>query len=241
MGYLRAGSGIKRKTRPLMKKFLKYCGYTLLTIVALVLLYLGSAWGLSRIGVAAEKDAAQEVNINLLSNGVHVDIVVPARHELKDWTLSFPYSRTRNTDTTYDCLAFGWGDKGFYLNTPTWDDLTFGTAFRAAFGLSTSAVHATYCKNLEEGNDCVALRISEDQYQRLIVFIEKSLDTDSTGRPVWIPTDAAYGMHDAFYEAKGRYHLFHTCNTWTNNALKACGQKACWWTPFESGVMKRYR
>ena len=32
--------------------------------------------------------------------------------------------------------------------------------------------------------------------------------------------------NDAFYEAKGRYSLFFTCNTWTNNALKICKQKA---------------
>jgi len=27
--------------------------------------------------------------------------------------------------------------------------------------------------------------------------------------------------------------FFHIDNSWTNDALKACGQKACWWTPLD--------
>jgi hypothetical protein len=50
-----------------------------------------------------------------------------------------------------------------------------------------------------------------------------------------------YGDNDAFYEAIGSYNLFKTCNTWTNNALKSCGQKACFWTPFESGIFYQYK
>ena len=50
-----------------------------------------------------------------------------------------------------------------------------------------------------------------------------------------------YGKNDAFYEATGRYSLFHTCNTWTNNALKIAGQKACVWTPFDTGIFYHYQ
>jgi hypothetical protein len=39
----------------------------------------------------------------------------------------------------------------------------------------------------------------------------------------------------------GSYNLFHTCNTWTNDALKAGGQKACWWTPFDAGIFRQYQ
>jgi len=35
--------------------------------------------------------------------------------------------------------------------------------------------------------------------------------------------------------------LFHTCNTWANNALKACGQKASLWTPFDTGIFYHYQ
>ncbi|HXU27639.1 MAG TPA: DUF2459 domain-containing protein, partial [Bacteroidia bacterium] len=49
------------------------------------------------------------------------------------------------------------------------------------------------------------------------------------------------GDNDSFYEAVGVYGLFYTCNTWANNGLKYCGQKACLWTPFEKGIFYQYR
>jgi uncharacterized protein (TIGR02117 family) len=138
-------------------------------------------------------------------------------------------------------IAFGWGDKGFYLKTPTWADLKASTVFKAAFGLSSAAMHTTFYDKLKEGKRCVRLDISKEQYQRLITYIEKSLQTDASGNPVTIGADARYNDHDAFYEAKGSYNLFHTCNTWTNDALKVSGQKACWWTPFDKGILNLYR
>ena len=224
-----------------MKKLLKYIGYTLLTLVAFVLLYLIAAWGLSRITVAAESNTQHDIAIYLQGGAIHTDVVVPVKTADKDWSQRILYSNTRSGDTTLNYIAFGWGDKGFYLETPTWNDLKASTAFKAAFWLSTSAIHATYCKTPEEKDHCVRLVISKEQYQRLIAYIENSLQADSTGHPVAIGANVRYNNNDAFYEAKGRYSLFHTCNTWTNNALKASGQKACWWTPLESGIFYQYR
>ena len=50
-----------------------------------------------------------------------------------------------------------------------------------------------------------------------------------------------YGNSDAFYDATGSYSLFHTCNSWTNNALKAAGMKASVWTPFDKGIFHQYK
>jgi uncharacterized protein (TIGR02117 family) len=224
-----------------MKKFLKYTGYTLLTFITLVLLYLGCAWGLSRLTVQAERNTQPEITIYLKSNGVHTDLVLPVKTEHKDWSQRILYKNTRSGDTTFNYIAFGWGDKGFYLETPTWADLKARTAFKAAFGLSASAVHATFYNTLSEGAHCVRLSIAKEQYQRLVTYIENSLQTDAWGNALVISTDACYGSNDAFYEAKGSYSLFNTCNTWVNNALKASGQKACWWTPFDKGIFYQYR
>jgi uncharacterized protein (TIGR02117 family) len=224
-----------------MKKLLKYTGLALLTFIAFILLYLGSAWGLSRITVQAERNMQPEITIYLLSNGVHTDLVLPIQSEHKNWSQQILYKNTRSGDSAFNYVAFGWGDKGFYLETPTWADLKASTAFKAAFAISTSAVHTTFYNYLKEGEQCVKLVIAKEQYNRLVTYIENSLQTDSSGSPVVIPTEARYGSYDAFYEAKGSYSLFHTCNTWTNNGLKAAGQKACWWTPFETGIFYQYR
>lgn len=224
-----------------MRKILKYIGYTLLTFVALILLYLGCAWALSRLSVSAEKNTAHQVTIYIKSSSVHADLLLPVKTNLKDWSKSILYKDTRTGDTAFNYIAIGWGDKGFYLETPTWNDLKASTAFKAAFWLSSSAVHTNYCNTPKEGKNCVKLEISTEQYLRLIAFIEKSMQTNSAGAPIAISNAKPYGDHDAFYEARGRYSLFHTCNTWANNALKACGQKACWWTPFSTGIRYQYQ
>src|ERR1051325_6241911 len=118
-----------------MKKILKITGYTLLTFIALILLYLGAAWGLSRLTVRAERNNRKEVTIFLRTNGVHTDVVLPVRTEYKDWSRSISYKNTRSGDSLFDYLAFGWGDREFYLETPTFADLKPGTALRAVFGL----------------------------------------------------------------------------------------------------------
>ncbi|MBS1661636.1 MAG: TIGR02117 family protein [Bacteroidetes bacterium] len=224
-----------------MKKIFKIIGYTLLTFIALILLYLGAAWGLSRITVMADRDTKPEVTIYLLTNGVHTDVVVPVKTEEKDWSRSILYKNTRSGDSVFDYLAFGWGDRGFYLEAQTMADLKAGTALRATFGLSSPAMHTTYYKVMKESKNCVRLAIAREQYQRLIGYIEKGLRLDSSGVATVVPTKIRYGQNDAFYESRGNYNLFHTCNTWANSALKACGQKACWWTPFDKGIFYQYK
>jgi uncharacterized protein (TIGR02117 family) len=93
---------------------------------------------------------------------------------------------------------------------------------------------------MNEDKDCVKINISKQQYQRLIAYITRSLKRDATGKVIYIQTNAVYGKDDAFYDAGGSYSLFHTCNTWSNNALKKCGQKACLWTPFDTGIFYQY-
>ena len=50
-----------------------------------------------------------------------------------------------------------------------------------------------------------------------------------------------YPQLNSFYEAKGSYSFFYTCNTWANNGLKAMGQKAALWTPSDFGIFQHYK
>lgn len=224
-----------------MKKALKIVGYTLLFLVAFVAVYLLVAFVLSRISVEKEANTRSDVSIYILTNGVHTDLVLPIKDSLIDWSRHIKFENTASKDSSMRYVAMGWGDKGFYLETPTWADLKFSTAFKAAFSLSTSAIHATFYKNMKEGEDCKRINISREQYARLVKFIRDSFKPDANGNIVNIITTANYGKDDAFYEAVGSYHLFHTCNTWANNGLKACGQKASLWTAFDTGIFYHYK
>lgn len=221
-------------------RLLRFLGIALLTIAVAVLLYLAAAWQLSLVVLNAEAAPPTDgVPVYLLSNGVHTDLVLPLDHPAHTWrTLVDPHHTTR-PDSLAHWVAFGWGDKGFYLNTPTWADLTASTAFKAAFGLGGTAMHLTYHRQPVEGAQCHRILVAPEAYARLVAYITASFAHDGAGSVVRIP-GAHYTTTDVFYEAAGRYHLFHTCNSWTNDGLKACGAKACLWTPFQAGLMDLY-
>ncbi|WP_156104387.1 TIGR02117 family protein [Chryseobacterium populi] len=211
-------------------------------IIGIVVLYAALGYFLPFIEVSAKDDGEKKViPVYIYTNGVHTDIVMPVKNDVQDWSAKIPFSNTRSRRTDYQYIGVGWGDKGFYLDTPTWADLKFSTAFKAAFWLSESAMHCTYYESMKEGADCKMMMISRTQYKNLVQFVENKFDKDRNGNFVLIPTNAVYSDHDAFYDAKGKYSFLYTCNTWANDGLKAAGQTAAWWTPSDFGIFQHYK
>lgn len=225
----------------IVKKSLRILFRLLLGIIAFLVIYVLAVLLLSRISVnTGIKRENATVPVYILSNGVHTDIVVPIKSDSVDWTKEIRFEDTVAKDSLVQYIAFGWGDKGFYLHTPEWSDLTAGTAFKAVSGLGSSAMHTTFYKKLTEGETCKKIMISKAEYSQLVRYITDSFKRDATGKIQWI-SGYSYGKNDAFYEAKGAYNLFYTCNTWANNALKAGNQKACFWTVYDKGILYHYK
>ena len=224
-----------------MKKTVRIFLKIIAAFFAFIILYIIASLLLSKITIDKESDTKPEVEIFILTNGVHTDIVMPAKNDQIDWSRQIQFQNTKAADSTYHYIAMGWGDKGFYLETPEWSDLKASVAFKAATGLSTTAIHTTYYKRMKLGEDCKSMMISKEQYSRLITYITDSFQKDPSGNFLPIKTDANYGKTDAFYEANGSYSLFHTCNSWANKALKASGQKCCFWTATDSGIFSKYK
>ena len=176
------------------------------------------------------------VEIFIRSNGVHTDFVLPVHNNQIAWD-TFIAPAVCNADSSYPYLAIGWGDKGFFLNTPTWDDLTFSTAFVAASGIGESAMHVDYLKNPPKiGDHGKQVFISKEQYASLITYIKESFELNAN-RPQLID-HAGYGKRDKFFEANGRYSLFMTCNEWTGDGMQAADMEVGIWTPLEFGIME---
>lgn len=223
-----------------MKKVFIILFKSLFAVFIFLLVYVILAFLIPYIGVNKKEVAVKDdVAIYIKTNGVHTDIVVPIKTEFKDWSEKIKFNQIKSQDSTMNYIGFGWGDKGFYLNTPEWSDLKFSTAFVAATGLGSSAMHATFFKQITENEDCVKITISADEYQKLIAYIEDRFDKDKDGNPIWIDA-TTYGQNDSFYEAKGSYNLFYSCNTWTNNGLKVIDQKAAIWTVTDRGIFQHY-
>jgi len=113
----------------------------LLFFLSLIILYLLTAWVCSNIATNSRENLPNRNNeIYVVSNGVHTDIILP----LESINTQIIQNLHLHPNTKY--VAFGWGDKGFYLNTPTWGDLTFSTAVNALFLKSQSAIHVPNIK-----------------------------------------------------------------------------------------------
>ncbi len=211
-------------------------------ILVFAAVYFAADAVLSRIkGGHAHEEKDGLITAYVLSNGVHTDIVLPIRTEFRDWTTVFPLAHTKGKAQDHRFISIGWGDKGFYLNTPEWKDLTLKTALIAGLGIGETALHVTYYRNMVEDEHCYKVLIDRQQYRVLEQYILDALDKDQDGNPILIETQAQYGDDDAFYEAKGAYSLFYSCNTWTNNALKKADMPSGIWTVFDKGILQHYR
>ena len=187
----------------MLKKILKGLG----VLLGIIAVYLIGVFVIPFIPVSAEKtNEPKDVDIYILTNGVHTDIVVPIKSDVYDWSTLLPFENTISKRTDFNYVSIGWGDKGFYLDTPTWAELKPSTAFKAAFWLSESAMHCTYYTKMVEGDDCVKISITKAQYKRLIAFINDKFDKDAQGKVQFISTDAVYDKSDAFYDAKSSYN-----------------------------------
>lgn len=170
-------------------------------------------------------------SIFLTTNGVHLGIAIPL--ESLDSLLIDGLA----PEPAENFLSFGWGDENFYLNTPTWADLTFNNATRALFLKSPTLMHVTRIEN--HSKYWVQIEVSESQMQQLNEYLLAAFARDKQGEKI-ILANQGYTSKDDFYKAVGNYTLFNTCNTWVNTGFKRSGLKACLWTPFDFGLMWKY-
>ncbi|MBK6983961.1 MAG: TIGR02117 family protein [Bacteroidetes bacterium] len=179
--------------------------------ISLIALWFCCAWLLSKIKTNANTIKSQkDITIYVKSNGMHTDIVMPINIDVYDWDSFLDKTCFLDINETHQYIAIGWGDKGFYLNTPTMADLKAKTLTNALFGLGSTAMHVTYYKNLKCSDLIKQISISKEAYMNLVSHITQSFYLNNKG-PKLIP-HPNYGHHDNYFEAKGTYSIFKTCN-----------------------------
>jgi uncharacterized protein (TIGR02117 family) len=187
----------------------------------------------------AWEEPRQGVTIFVRTNGVHTWLMLPKVAEDVDWRPLAPPEHLR--DPRYargSHIAFGFGNRDFYLNTPTWSDLTLPTALAAAFGRGPALMHVEHDHDPRPNEYQKPLRLTPDQYRRLAAHIRGSFALDPGGKPIPL-LGRGYGPADIFYESHGRYDASRTCNEWTGEALRAAGVRTGIWTPFSGSIMWR--
>ncbi len=206
-------------------------------LVLATLLYLAAGFGLAWIptntGFHPDRNG---VEIAVVHNGVHADLLLPLRTPQHNWWELFSPEDFPRDVSEFRYASFGWGNRAFYLETPTWSDVRVTTVAKALMGIGDSAMHVDLLYALPPTSArCRRIWISAEQYGQVVDRVRGTLRVTDDGRTCPI-RGVQYYDSDTFYEATGHYHLLRTCNVWTSDVLRASGIRAGFWTPFASSV-----
>lgn len=220
-----------------------------LAVLALPMLYGVAALGLGLLPAPHRQPTPGQpiVPIYLISNGWHVWVALPAQLQTSptgqgetDWSAWLAGSSLAGRLNEGDYVAFGWGDRDFYLNTRRPVDFRPGLALAALLGRGPAAMHVMRVPEAvltDPGLKTRRLEVDALQYHALTAYIQAGFAPGAHGRAQPL-SEPGFGLDDAFFEATGRYSPLRTCNEWIGAGLRAAGLKAGWWTPFPYGLMQ---
>ena len=214
---------------------LRGIGWLVAALIIVVATYLTTAVVLGALAVNTSfVETADGIPIYLRTNGVHAELILPTRAAKVDWSVEHPATHMRALTAPLQWVAFGWGDRGFFAQTPTWADLRAQTAVTALSGTGPGAMHVEYIES-PRSYRAREIKLSREQYARLVAYVRASFARDPSGR-IQRAVLPGYFAHDAFYEARDGYKFWYTCNDWVRKALKETGVRTPLWSPFDTAL-----
>jgi uncharacterized protein (TIGR02117 family) len=139
---------------------------------------------------------------------------------------------TQNVDTTIlpeakyftgaKLIDIGWGDEAFYQHP----DFDWELAYQALFyptpsTLRIEGIFISKQQYFDISEIVVELKINNEQLKILLKYISDRIWKDENGLDKILRTQ--YFNRVYFLKAKGKYHLFNTCNTWLARGLRQAG------------------
>ncbi|MFS2111258.1 TIGR02117 family protein [Sphingomonas sp. Sphisp140] len=196
-------------------------------LILLVVAYLAAAALGAGLAVNGGREPpAEGVRIYVADNGVHTDLILPAA-AFRD--IARPEHLRDPRYGTEPYLAFGWGDRDFYLHTASWGDVNAWRVAKAMVGAGSTVLHVAHVPEPRAGGPVRTLLLRPEEYRRLVEHVRTSFAAG--------PVVRGYGARDAFYTARGGYSAIRTCNEWTGRGLRKAGVPMGIWTPLPWGVM----
>lgn len=122
---------------------------------------------------------------------------------------------------SYAYIGLGWGDEAFYQS----QENLFWLGLKAALWPTSSVIRLdTYYHNpvdyYSRHGRSLALELDEAQFSNLCGLLAGSFKRDAQEKVI---PSSLFPDHRNFYRAKGKYHLFNTCNTWVAGVLRKSG------------------
>jgi uncharacterized protein (TIGR02117 family) len=175
--------------------------------------------------------------IYVVGDDVHTNIIVPVQNEVFDWQTQLSLQNIgADTTANYRYLAFGWGERNFYMNTPTPADFRLSNALKALFLINKSVLYVQGLPTYPAPNANVrCLRINQADYLKLMEHIDRTFEQNPQGEKIRLQN--GYTPNGGFYASKGRYSILRTCNTWTAEGLRQANVNTPVWAGLSSAVM----
>ncbi|MGR9051820.1 MAG: DUF2459 domain-containing protein [Gammaproteobacteria bacterium] len=180
-------------------------------------LWLFSISLLTGCAAAVDSDVRATPNrtIYVADHGWHTGIVIEAGAVLS----AMPGLRRAFPVARY--VEFGWGDRDFYRAR----EVDFGLAAKALLVPTDAVLHVAVLSDPPDlgfsGSKIVALVVDADALNELLSFIRAAFEYDRQGD--FIPAGPGLYPGSLFFEARGTYHAFYTCNSWVMDALVRAG------------------
>ena len=228
----------RRKRRSRKRRGARWAVRLAWVLAAAPLLYLAAALVGSLLPVnRGWTEPERGVTVLLADNGIHADILMPAKAQGLNWEPLVPKRHFAAPDAAAAWVAFGSGEERVYLETPRWRDIKPRTAWAALTG-GTRVMHVEWVR--DPSYAVRAIRLRPEEYRRLWAAIRADFQLDASGRPALID-HPGYGPSDAFYRATGKASAIRTCNSWAADRLRLAGVRTSLWPPFVQGLTWRYR
>ena len=206
----------------------------LLVIAAFPVLYCLAALFLAFVpGARSDVEFDDEqVTIYLVRGSIHYDFLLPLDDQTTtrfDW-LGRGGVALDNPDAEW--IVVGWGGQEFYTTVGSYSDVEMRAVWRGITG-DNSVLRVSLAGPVSPDWPIKAMSLSGTQYASLMTFIEGSF---ADGRETLAMNEPGFSDFDRFFPAKGRFHLFNTCNVWIGRALRAAGVRFGIWTPVPFSV-----
>ncbi len=185
-------------------------------------------------GARADLPGGTEYLIGLARGPIHYDFLIPLSSETRAQFAFAEAAGVPIANPDAEWLVLGWGAEGFYTTAGTYSDITAGAVLRAAMG-EAAVLRLDVAGNVQGVPGLSFLTLSEPQFAALLAAIDASFQRDQTATPIPLPY-AGFTPTDAFFAARGDFHLFHTCNAWIGETLRAAGVPFGIWTPTPQAV-----
>lgn len=181
---------------------------------------------------------ACEVTIYLSNDPLHTNIFVPVETSVFNWRTQLNLDAVApRPGRDYRYLQFGWGEHIFYTSSNLAGAEKVFRAARALFyWRNDSAIFVKGHANLGVfTDDFKCLQLSREDYLALSEFLQNTFALNAQGQEQRIADGADH--QSGFYEARGRYSILNTCNTWTANGLRAANVNTPLWSGLAQPVM----